>query len=208
MVALSNYLDQDITIPAKTIISQLSLGSKVPKMIYPGDDKDSELLDKDEGLKYEHFEQHKLISEELNLEPEEYIPTSCDKSHTVEVEDLGPDLEEDYGSQNSYTECDKSDLGKPDQPTSSEEDDGSWILKLIDLSGLEKWSEDDKNAAIEMIKRNANIFSKNGMDLGRTNLVKHHIELTDPIPFKESYRRITPQGIYPRNVRPWCHKTF
>ena len=152
---MSNYSDQDITIPAKTIISQLSLGNKVPKMIYPGDDKDSELLDKDEGLKYEHFEQHKLISEELNLEPKEYIPTSCDKtcdkSHTVEVEDLGPDLEEDYESQNSYTDYDKPDIGKSDQPTSSEEDDGSWILKLIDLSGLEKWSEDDKNAAIEMI---------------------------------------------------------
>ena len=44
-----------------------------------------------------------------------------------------------------------------------------------------------------MIKRNANIFSKNDMDMGRTNLVKHHIELTDPIPFKESYRRIPPQ---------------
>ena len=175
----------------------MSLGNKVPKMIYPGDDKDSELLDKDDGLKYENFEQHKLISEELNLEPEEYIPTSCDKScdksHTVEVEDLGPALEEDYGSQNSYTEYDISDLGKSDRPNSSEEDDGSWILKLIDLSGLEKWSEDDKNAAIEMIRRNANIFSKNDMDMGRTNLVKHHIELTDPIPFKESYRRIPPQ---------------
>ena len=73
-------------------------------MIYPGDEKDSELLDKDEGLKYEHFEQHKLISEELKLEPEEYIPTSCDKtcdqSHTVEIEDLGPDLEEDIEFQN------------------------------------------------------------------------------------------------------------
>ena len=85
---MSNYSDQDITIPAKTIISQLSLGNKVPKMIYPGDDKDSELLDKDEGLKCEHFEKHKLISEELNLESEEYIPKSCDKSHTIEVEDL------------------------------------------------------------------------------------------------------------------------
>ena len=42
-------------------------------------------------------------------------------------------------------------------------------------------------AAIEMIKRNAN----DDMDMGRTNLVKHHIELTDPIPFKESY--ISPQ---------------
>ena len=155
LVAMSKYSDQDITIPAKTIISQLSLGNKVPKMIYPGDDKDSELLDKDEGLKYEHFEQHKLIYEELKLEPEEYIPTSCDKtcdqSHTVEVEDLGPDLEGDIEFQNSYTDNDKPNLGKSDQPTSSEEDDGSWILKLIDLSGLEKWSEDDKNAAIEMI---------------------------------------------------------
>ena len=58
---------------------------------------------------------------------------------------------------------------------------------------MEKWSDEDKNAAIEMIKRNANVFSKNDMDMGRTNLVKHHIELTDPIPFKESYRRIPPQ---------------
>ena len=197
LVAMSNYSDQDITIPAKTIISQLSLGNKIPKMIYPGDEKDSELLDKDEGLKYEYFEQHKLISEELKLEPEEYIPTSCDKtcdqSHTVEIEDLGPDLEEDIEFQNSYTDNDKPNLGKSDQPTSSEEDDGSWILKLIDLSGLEKWSDEDKNAAIEMIKRNANVFSKNDMDMGRTNLVKHHIELTDPIPFKESYKRIPPQ---------------
>ena len=149
LVAMSNYSDKDITIPAKTIISQLSLGNKIPKMIYPGNEKDSELLDKDEGLKYEHFEQHKLISEELKLEPEEYIPTSCDKtcdqSHTVEIEDLGPDLEEDIEFQNSYTENDKPNLGKSDQPTSSEEDDGSWILKLIDLSGLEKWSDEDKN---------------------------------------------------------------
>ena len=67
LVAMSNYSDQDITIPAKTIISQLSLGNKIPKMIYPGDEKDSELLDKDEGLKYEHFEQHKLILKSSSL---------------------------------------------------------------------------------------------------------------------------------------------
>ena len=29
-------------------------------MIYPGDEKDSEYLTRDEGLKYEHFEQHKI----------------------------------------------------------------------------------------------------------------------------------------------------
>ena len=44
-----------------------------------------------------------------------------------------------------------------------------------------------------MLKRNARVFSKTDMDMGRTNLVKHHIKLTDPVPFKESYRRIPPQ---------------
>ena len=44
-----------------------------------------------------------------------------------------------------------------------------------------------------MLKRNAKIFSKNDLDMGRTNLVKHHIKLTDPIPFKEAYKRIPPQ---------------
>ena len=44
-----------------------------------------------------------------------------------------------------------------------------------------------------MLKRNAKVFSKDDMDMGTTNLVKHHIKLTDPVPFKEAYRRIPPQ---------------
>ena len=44
-----------------------------------------------------------------------------------------------------------------------------------------------------MLKRNAKVFSKDDMDMGRTNLVKHHTKLTDPVPFKEAYRRIPPQ---------------
>ena len=44
-----------------------------------------------------------------------------------------------------------------------------------------------------MLKRNAKVFSKTDMDMGRTNLVKHYIKLTDPVPFKEAYRRIPPQ---------------
>ena len=44
-----------------------------------------------------------------------------------------------------------------------------------------------------MLKRNARTFSKNDLDMGRTNLVKHNIKLTHPVPFKEAYRRIPPQ---------------
>ena len=102
----------------------------------------------------------------------------------VVVEDLGPDLEEDIQPQN---------LNSENTENPSVEDDGSWILNLIDLSGLENWPEKLQHEAKEMLKRNAKVFSKDDMDMGRTNLVKHHIKLTDPVPFKEAYRRIPPQ---------------
>ena len=44
-----------------------------------------------------------------------------------------------------------------------------------------------------MLKRNASIFSKHDLDMGRTNLVKHNIVLADPIPFNKKYRTIPPQ---------------
>ena len=70
---IDNPSDKDITLPAQGIISQLSLANKIPKLIYPGDDHDieSEEMDgKGEGLTFQQFQQHKVVSEELNLEPE------------------------------------------------------------------------------------------------------------------------------------------
>ena len=96
------------------------------------------------------------------------------------IEELGLDMEEDIKTQNQNSDSAKE---------TSIEDDGSWILDLIDLSGPEHLQTEAK----EMLKRNAKVFSKTDMDMGRTNLVKHHIKLTDPVPFKEAYRRIPPQ---------------
>ena len=93
-------------------------------------------------------------------------------------------MEEDINTQ---------DQSSKDVDANSKEDDGSWILDLIDLTELENWPEHLQKEAKEMLKRNAKVFSKTDMDMGRTNLVKHHIKLTDPIPFKEAYRRIPPQ---------------
>ena len=36
------------------------------------------------------------------------------------------------------------------------------------------------------------VFAEDDMDLGKTSLVKHHINLTDYRPFKERYRHIPP----------------
>ena len=130
---IENISDQDITIPAKTIVSQLSLVNMIPKLIYPGDDYDNEmenLDEKDEGLTYQEFEHHKSI------------PNNSERNfNKVEIEDLGEDLKEnfvDLDQRNSIPQdSEKGNSSESNSENSEEEDDGSWILNLIDLSGLE-----------------------------------------------------------------------
>ena len=174
---IENKTGANITIPAKTVVCQLGLANKIPKLVYPGDDcdndQDPEGLDEtDEGLTYQQYEQYRTVSEQLDSE-------SDSDTHSVKIEDIGP--EEGNDEPNSK------------DTQSNDQDDGSWILNLIDLSGLEDWPEKLQQDAKEMLKRNAKVFSKDDMDMERTNLVKHHIKLTDPVPFKEAYRRIPPQ---------------
>ena len=134
---IENTSDRDITIPAKTIVSQLSLANMIPKLIYPGDDYDNEmenLNEKDEGLTFQEFEHHKSI------------PNNTEQNfNKVEIEDLGEDLEEDFvdlDQRNSIPQdSEKGNSSEPNSENSEEEDDGSWILNLIDLSGLEDWPE-------------------------------------------------------------------
>ena len=153
---IENTSDRDITIPAKTIVSQLSLANIIPKLIYPGDDYDNEMKnldEKDEGLTYQEFEHHKSI------------PNNSEQNfNKVEIKDLGEDLEEDFvdlDQRNSIPQ--DSEKGKSTESgvnNSDEEDDGSWILNLIDLSGLEDWPEHLQIEAKEMLKRNAKYFLK------------------------------------------------
>lgn len=43
-----------------------------------------------------------------------------------------------------------------------------------------------------LFKENSHVFSKGILDLGKTDLVQHNIELEDETPFKQPYRRIPP----------------
>ena len=128
----------------------------IPKLIYPGDDYENEvenLNEKDEGLTYQEFEHHKSI------------PNNSEQNfNKVEIEDLGEDLEEDLvnlDQRNSIPQdSEKESSPESNSDNSEEEDDGSWILKLIDLSGLEDWPEHLQIEAKEMLKRNAKNFPK------------------------------------------------
>ena len=53
-------------------------------------------------------------------------------------------------------------------------------------------SADQREQAVKFLSKWKHLFSTGPTDLGCTNLVEHEIELTDPKPFKDPYRRIPP----------------
>ena len=135
---VENSTDSDETIPARTIIFQLGLANRISKLIYPGDDYDNdhdpeEMDDIDEGLTCKQFDQYKIVSDHLKTESK---MKSENNETKVEIKDLGPNMEEHIKPQDQSSKDVDANLNN-----SPEEDDWSWILHLIDLSGLENWPE-------------------------------------------------------------------
>ena len=62
----------------------------------------------------------------------------------------------------------------------------------LDLGELSTWSEEQQYAVRKLLCNYDDTFSKNVLDLGKCNILKHNIQLTDQHPFKERYRRIPP----------------
>ena len=68
------------------------------------------------------------------------------------------------------------------------------LLTKIDFGeGTKEWSLEQKERARAVLTKYSFLFAMDSMDLGKTDLVKHHIELTDYTPIKDRYRRIPPQ---------------
>ena len=89
----------------------------------------------------------------------------------------------------------KADIEIPvNKPTTDQtkEFDDKWLLDEVDISGFNECSESVQKLAQKTILDYKCLFAKNDMDMGKTHLVKHDIQLTDYTPFKEGYRRIPP----------------
>ena len=67
-----------------------------------------------------------------------------------------------------------------------------WILEELSLQGLEEWPEVDQEQFMELLLKWEHLFSHSNLDLGKTSLIKHQIELTDWTPFKDHYQHIPP----------------
>ena len=69
---------------------------------------------------------------------------------------------------------------------------GSCNLDQLNLEGFESWTGEQQQSAKDLLVDSADIFSQSDLDLGRCNIIKHAIKITDSQPFKERYRRIPP----------------
>ena len=54
------------------------------------------------------------------------------------------------------------------------------------------WGPELKTELHELVKEYSFLFTMDSMDLGKTDLIQHHIELTDYTPIKDRYRPIPP----------------
>ena len=57
---------------------------------------------------------------------------------------------------------------------------------------MDSWTAEQQQSAKKLLVESADVFSKDHLDLGRCNILKHAIKITDPQPFKERYGRIAP----------------
>ena len=66
------------------------------------------------------------------------------------------------------------------------------LTKLNFDEGTKDWSLQQKDEARQVLHEYSFLFAMSSTDLGKTDLVKHHIELKDYTPTKDRYRRIPP----------------
>ena len=66
------------------------------------------------------------------------------------------------------------------------------LFSKLDLTSYEDWTQNQCDMMDAVIERYHYIFTVEDLELGRTDLVKHEIKLTNYVPFKEQYRRIPP----------------
>ena len=62
-----------------------------------------------------------------------------------------------------------------------------WVLEALDFQDLKEWPESEHKQARELLLKWEHLFSCSDLDLGKTALIKHKIEVTDWMPFKECY---------------------
>ena len=54
-----------------------------------------------------------------------------------------------------------------------------WVLEALDLQGQKEWPESEQTQARELLLKWEHLFAHSDLDLGKTALIKHKIQLTE-----------------------------
>ena len=66
------------------------------------------------------------------------------------------------------------------------------LTKINFEEGTKDWFQEQKDEAKKVLHQYSFLFAMSSTDLGKTDMVKHHIELKDYTPIKDRYRCIPP----------------
>ena len=66
------------------------------------------------------------------------------------------------------------------------------LFSKLDLKSIQDWTEEEQGNVKQLLTEYNDIFALSSMELGKTDIVKHTIKVTNLVPFKERYRRIPP----------------
>ena len=67
-----------------------------------------------------------------------------------------------------------------------------WVLEALDFQGLKEWPKSEQKQARELLLKWEHLFACSDLDLSKTALIKHKIEIMDWMPFKKHYWCIPP----------------
>ena len=74
---------------------------------------------------------------------------------------------------------------------------GKLVVEQIDLSSIKNWSKSLQQQVNKLLIEFQDIFALSDLELGKANLVKHHIPVTNLVPFKDRHSRIPPSQFEP-----------
>ena len=81
---------------------------------------------------------------------------------------------------------------QPGLPKSHNKLQKGWVLEALALQCFQEWPESEQKQARELLLKWEHLFAHSNLDLGKTALIKHKIDLTDWMPSEECYWWIPP----------------
>ena len=176
-VMIKNLTARAIKVPQGSKVASMEAANVIPHMLAPQDTTP--------------FQTETNIMKGTNVEVSQGdLPMSNDNPKGTEqcttlmcTDDVGPSGDP-IEAATSKSEVDRTPLSLEQMKQLFEQ------IKLEE--GTSHWTEEQRSRVRTVIEKYSFLFAMNSLDLGRTDLVKHHIQLDNYTPIKDRYRRIPP----------------